>query len=193
MHGGNLKLKRIWVNYRLCLCHNKEDHTSQSQYTAIVTFNGWRRPSSRYAVPTSPVPHYSRSATYIAHIDCSISINIAETFMDVPRHFFHWCKKLLSQHFDRDDHHWKTPIWKAAAEMSYVRNLCKFVHSMREVQTTWYNRFIAPLIDGKKVVGNYFFGHPVYDQLGESIPINFPFGPFTRQWVQFRSVNPFIF
>jgi len=104
------------------------------------------------------VPHSFCPATYSAPIDFCSSINIAEPFMVVPHHFFHWKKELLSQHIVCNNCHWYTPIWRAAAEVSYLGILYKFVHRMGEVQmcTAWNNSFLALLLTEKRIAGHCF-------------------------------------
>jgi hypothetical protein len=76
--------------------------------------------------------------------------------MDVPHGFFHcnkerYCSTFFVLLVD--------PIWRAATEVSCVRNLCNSVHRMREAEmcATSSNVFIALLLAKKqRTVGRYF-------------------------------------
>jgi hypothetical protein len=118
---------------------------------------------SYFSIPCSFCP-----AIYNAPVDCGITINIAEPFMDVPHLFCH-CNRELTvwqwQHIVCNNYHWWIPLWRAAAEVSCVGNLCTFVHNMMEVKicTAWNNSFLALLLaGGKKNCGALLFGHPLY-------------------------------
>jgi hypothetical protein len=80
------------------------------------------------------IPHSFYPATYSAAIDCRISINIAKPFMDFPHRFFHCSKDMYQSTLFVTGYLWYTSNSRAAAEVSYVRNLYKFVHKTREIQ-----------------------------------------------------------
>jgi len=108
------------------------------------------------------IPHSFCPATYSAPIECSISINNAVLFMDVPHCFFHCNKELYHSmlfvmtvtgwlHFEELQH-------RCHVSGTYANLYTEWGSS----NVYWNNSFLALLLTEKKIVGHYFFGQPLY-------------------------------
>jgi hypothetical protein len=105
---------------------------SEAQNTVIVMFLAVGEQSS-CTFPSSPPVTLFCPAIYSTPTECSIAINVAKPFMDVPHHFFLCRKEPLSKHVVCDDITGRLHF-EELQQRCHVGNLCKFILQTKEVQ-----------------------------------------------------------